>query len=160
TQCGFVKLIPISHLDDFTVHHLPNKYVNKFGISGTELHDQINVLMQIGTNEFETNSLIQAESKLWRGLYSKDFYEPVNKNVISAIPEYVQNVLSVGCSSGATESLLRKRGLRVVAIPLDQIISSGAARKGVEMTPADLRAARSRLQDKQFDCLLFLNVLH
>ena len=34
TQCGFQKLIPISHFDDFTVEHLSNKYVGKVGING------------------------------------------------------------------------------------------------------------------------------
>ena len=34
TQCGFAKLIPISHLKDFTVHHLSNKYIGRLGVDG------------------------------------------------------------------------------------------------------------------------------
>ena len=41
TQCGFTKLIPISHLDDFTVHHLSNKYVGKMGVDETQLRAQV-----------------------------------------------------------------------------------------------------------------------
>ena len=31
TQCGLKKLICISHLDDFCIHHLPNVYIGKIG---------------------------------------------------------------------------------------------------------------------------------
>src|SRR6185437_15847590 len=31
TQCGFRKLLCISHIKDFLVHHLPNKYAGRLG---------------------------------------------------------------------------------------------------------------------------------
>ncbi len=37
TQCGLTKLIPVSHIDDFTVHHMSNKYVGRIGVDGPEL---------------------------------------------------------------------------------------------------------------------------
>ena len=47
TQCGFTKVIPISHFDDFTVHHLPNKYVGKYGVDGPDLRAQLDTMLRI-----------------------------------------------------------------------------------------------------------------
>ena len=32
TQCGFRKLVCISHIEDFFIAHLPNKYVGELGV--------------------------------------------------------------------------------------------------------------------------------
>jgi SAM-dependent methyltransferase len=160
TQCGYTKLIPISNLDNFTVQHLSNKYAGKVGVDGPEMRTQIDTLLRIAVNEFRPMPLLQTETKLWRGVYSKDYYEPLSKEVISMIPPGARSVLSIGCGSGATECWLAKRGLRVVAVPLDPVICSGAAAKGIEMVFGDFRAANAKLNNERFDCVLYLNVLH
>ena len=71
-----------------------------------------------------------------------------------------RSVLSIGCGSGTTEFRLAESGLRVVAVPLDPIICSSAAARGVKMVYGQFRAARETLRDERFDCLLYLNVLH
>jgi SAM-dependent methyltransferase len=105
-------------------------------------------------------SLLCTETKLWRGLYSKDYYERPSQEVISMIPPGARSVLSIGCGSGATERHLAERGLRVVAVPLDPVICSTAATRGVEMVFGDFATAREKLQEERFDCALYLNVLH
>ena len=106
TQCGMKKLICISHLDDFCVHHLPNAYVDKMGLYAEWADLEIERLKTIqGTNAirgplFETNTLLDDEDSVWY----KKYYEPVRKDIISLIPKDVQRVLSVGCSCGSTES--------------------------------------------------------
>ena len=160
-QCGFTKFIPISHLDDFTVHHLTNKYVGRMGVDGSKLRAQVDTLLRLSASACKPVPLINTETKLRRGTYSKDYYEPFNEKVISIIPPETRSVLSIGCGSGATESRLAESGLRVVAVPLDPVIcSSTAAHGGVEMVFGDFRTAREKLKGEQFDCLLFLNVLH
>jgi 2-polyprenyl-3-methyl-5-hydroxy-6-metoxy-1,4-benzoquinol methylase len=160
TQCGFQKLIPISHFDDFVVEHLSHKYIGTFGINGPEMCRQIRSLMQIDSSLSAPASLFKTETQLRQFKYSKSYYEPSTAGVIALIPEGARSVLSIGCGSGATEIQLVEKGLRVVAVPLDSIICGNAAQKGVEMVKGDLRTARAALDSERFDCILFSNVLH
>lgn len=161
TQCGLTKLIPVSHIDDFIVHHLSNKYVGKLGVDGPELHKQIEALLQIGRSERCSVPLLTAETKLWRGMYSKDYYEPVKPEVVSQIVgRGVRSVLSIGCGQGATEIALAESGLSITAIPLDNVICRRAAETGIEIIDGDFQAARNRLEGRLFDCMLLLNLLH
>lgn len=161
TQCGFRKLICISHLTGFLVHHLPNAYVRiNFGIGEAELRRQLDALLQIGQNGCGTPSFFDVQMKTSNAWYSKAYYEPVRKEVISAIPCGVRTVLSIGCGWGAVESCLAEQGLRVVAVPLDSVIASVATAKGVEVVNGDPGTVREKLAGKKFDCLLLLNILH
>jgi len=161
TQCGFQKLICISHLDEFLVHHLPNRYIgSRFGVGERELRRQVATLLQIGRSGQQATSLFQTETKLAGGRYSKDYYEPVRLDLISAIPSAARSVLSIGCGWGSTESQLAKMGLRVAAVPLDPVIPGGAEAGGIEIINGDLSSARRDLADRKFDCLLLSNVLH
>jgi 2-polyprenyl-3-methyl-5-hydroxy-6-metoxy-1,4-benzoquinol methylase len=160
TQCGFLKLIPISHLSEFTVHHLSDKYVGKLGISEVQFQSQISELLQIGGTARSQKQLLDTETKLKGGLFSKSYYEPVNKEVLSAIPKEAQSVLSIGCGSGEMECLLSEGGRRVVAVPLDRVICQGAANRGVELILGDFYEAQTKLLGQRFDCLLFVNLLH
>jgi SAM-dependent methyltransferase len=154
------KLVPISDLDDFTVHHLPNKYLGRYGVDGPELSAQIDAMLRLAGDARTPAPLLNAETKLWRGMYSKDYYEPRSEEVLSVIPPEAHSVLSVGCGAGATECCLAERGLRVVAVPLDPVVCSSAAARGVDIVAGDFRAAKEKLKGQRFDCLLFLNVLH
>ncbi|MCA6107158.1 class I SAM-dependent methyltransferase [Bradyrhizobium cenepequi] len=160
TQCGLKKFVPVSHIDDFTVHHLSNKYVGRVGITAAELRDQTEALVGIAQWWKTPRPAFNTETKLPRGLYSKDYYEPVSEDVISAIPRTARNVLSIGCGSGATEKALLDRGLRVVAVPLDPVVSRGAAARGVEMIYGDIDEIAALTKGEKFDCVLCLNVLH
>ena len=160
TQCGFTKLVPISHLDDFTVQHLPNKYVGRLGVDGPELRAQVDTMLRLTKSKCKPMSLLNTETKIWRGMYSKDYYEPISKEVVSVIPPKARSVLSVGCGSGATECRLAEGGLRVVAVPLDPVICTSASARGVEMVFGDIRVAMEKLKGERFDCLLLLNLLH
>ena len=160
TQCGFTKLIPISNLDDFTVHHLSNKYVGRVGVDAPELRRQVDTMLRLTDNACIPVPLLDTETKLWRSMYSKNYYEPPSEEVISLVPPGARNVLSIGCGSGATECRLAEKGLRVVAVPLDPVICSSATARGIEMVFGNFRAAREKLQYEQFDCVLYSNVLH
>jgi 2-polyprenyl-3-methyl-5-hydroxy-6-metoxy-1,4-benzoquinol methylase len=160
TQCGLKKLIPFSHLDEFTVHHLSNKYVGKVGIPVPEFRGQIEELFRIAEGQAAPAPLFNTETNLPRAMYSKDYYEPVNNDVISAVPKTARNVLSIGSGWGATERKLVERGLRVVAMPLDPVISSSAATSGIELVYGNFDSAAALIRDERFDCVLCLNVLH
>ncbi|MCA6119991.1 class I SAM-dependent methyltransferase [Bradyrhizobium sp. WSM 1738] len=160
TQCGLTKLIPVSHLDAFTVHHMSNRYVGTMGVTAEEFGKQTDALMRVALNDSSTESLLPARSWHWRFAYAKDYYEPVTREVTSLIPKRARNVLSIGCGSGAIERWLVKQGLRVVAVPLDPIIASGAAVDGVEIVPASAVSQIESKYKEHFDCVLCLNVLH
>jgi 2-polyprenyl-3-methyl-5-hydroxy-6-metoxy-1,4-benzoquinol methylase len=161
TQCGFKKLVCISHLDDFLIHHLPNKYVGtSFGVDDHELRRQVNVLLGIGKNGRRQGTLLETETKLNYGIYSKSYYEPVRPEILSAIPVGTRTVLSIGCGWGAIEACLAEKGVRVTAVPLDFVIPGGAQAKGVELIAGDLDEARDALTGREFECLLLSNVLH
>jgi Cyclopropane fatty acid synthase and related methyltransferases len=160
TRCGFTKLIPISHLDDFLVHHLSNKYAGKFGISDAEMRLQIDELLQIEKSRIATAPLVRAETNLWHATYSKDYYEPACEEILSRIPSHIRSVLSIGSGWGATERRLVERGIRVVAMPLDTVISRTAAAAGVEIVHGDFDELAPMLKEERFDCALLLNVLH
>jgi 2-polyprenyl-3-methyl-5-hydroxy-6-metoxy-1,4-benzoquinol methylase len=161
TQCGLTKLVCVSHFEDFLVHHLPDKYVGiGLGLNGLEFQTQIDALLRIGQNGCRPVSLFQTETKLRYEYYSKNYYEPVTPAVLSAIPNNVRRVLSIGCGWGAIEAHLAQKGLRVAAVPLDDVIPSAAARAGVKLICSDFDGARKALEDERFQCILFSNVLH
>ncbi|HEY8333384.1 MAG TPA: methyltransferase domain-containing protein [Tardiphaga sp.] len=159
-QCGLTKLIPISHFDDFTVHHLSNKYAGKFGVLEAQMRAQVRTMLKLAEDPAAPVPLLAPETKLWRRMFSKEYYERINQDVLLAIPPGVRSVLSVGCGSGALECALAEQELHVVAVPLDPVICGGAASKGIEMVHGDFRAAAEKLRDRTFDCVLFLNMLH
>jgi 2-polyprenyl-3-methyl-5-hydroxy-6-metoxy-1,4-benzoquinol methylase len=161
TQCGFQKVIGISPLDDFLVHHLPNTYVGTaFGVDDSELRSQIQFLVRIVQNGHCPIPLSSVESKLRYTRFSKNCYEKVQREIIDVIPRGTRTLLSVGCGWGATEASLVEQGLRVVAVPADPVITSNARSKGVEIVEGSLATARKKLEGEQFDCLLLLDVLH
>lgn len=161
TQCGLQRLICISHIDEFLIQHLPNKYVgSRFGVNDFEFRRQIEVLLKLQDGSCRTGSLFGTESRLKGQAYSKDFYEPVRPDIVAAIPKSVRNVLSIGCGWGATEGELVEMGMRVVAVPLDCVISGATAARRVEIVNGDLSMARNELSNERFDCLLLENVLH
>lgn len=159
TQCGFKKLIPISHIGAFCVHHLPNKYVRQLGVNWDELDAQICELLRIGSQDERPVPLLSTETNLWHRMYSKDRYEPIRDEVLALISQGGARILSIGSGLGATERRLVEAGCRVAAVPLDPVISSRSAQSGVVIVPGDLAAARAQLSPMRFDCILYLNIL-
>ena len=159
TQCGMRKLICVSHVDDFLVHHLPNRYVGtSYGVDEPALRIQLDVLLQIARGTQRPSSLLP--DSLGQGHYPKDFYEPADGQIVSLVPAQAQRVLSLGCGWGAMEALLAEKGLHVVAVPLDPVIGACAGARGVETTPADFGQALAYLAGKEFDVVVVSNLLH
>jgi hypothetical protein len=66
TQCGFRKLLCVSEIDKFLVHHLSNKYVGTCtGIGEREFRTQIEGLLAINAwNEVASHPSVLAEARL------------------------------------------------------------------------------------------------
>jgi len=160
TRCGLKKLICISHFDDFLVHHIPNKYVDEYGLAEPGMHGQIEVLLGFGQNRVASAPPFLLETRLMGSRYSKDYYEPARDDIAALIPAESRVVLSLGCGRGSMETRLASKGLRVVAVPIDPVISAGAEGQGVEIIEGDLKTARKKIEGQHFDCLLLSNMLH
>jgi 2-polyprenyl-3-methyl-5-hydroxy-6-metoxy-1,4-benzoquinol methylase len=160
TQCGFRKLICISHLNEFLVPHLSNKYAGKECLSAEEFYMQIRALPGISNNCKPQTTLFPVETKLYHTHWSKNFYEPRQDKLIDLVPQGIGSVLSVGCGWGETEKSLIEKGIRVKAVPIDSVIAVNAEARGVEIVYGNAKQAREKLAAERFDCILFSNVLH
>lgn len=160
TQCGIRKLICISHLDDFIVPHLSNKYAGKDCLAAEEFQMQIRALPAISRNGKPKATLFPVETRVYHTHWSKSFYEPRQEKLIDLIPDGTRTVLSVGCGWGETEKALIERGMKVKAVPIDSVVAVNAESRGVEMVYADAAQARRALGDERFDAILFSNVMH
>jgi len=160
TQCGFVKLLCVSHPQEFIVRHLPNKYIGRMGIEVSEFHRQLERLREIGSDGFAGTELLTAESKLPGMPWSKNYFEPCRRELLATIPAEVQTALSLGCGWGETERVLSERGVQVVGLALDPVIAVSAKLRGVETVCGGFSEARAALRDRRFDCVLALNILH
>ncbi|MGZ6224243.1 MAG: class I SAM-dependent methyltransferase [Syntrophales bacterium] len=159
TQCGLTKVICVSHLEDFCLHHLPNQYIGKVGVSNADLRLQLDALTSIASNGKPSDELFKGETALKQGRWSKSYYEEGVEDLIGMMPSKTKNVLSIGCGRGATESILVEQGIRVTAVPLDSVIGACALARGVEITPPDSEKALDALRGRSFDCILFMDVL-
>jgi 2-polyprenyl-3-methyl-5-hydroxy-6-metoxy-1,4-benzoquinol methylase len=161
TQCGFTKLICISHLKDFLVHHLPNKYVGRMGLDAAQFECQIRALLRIAAEGNTPSPLLDTHPEFKAPRFGKNYYEPIRTDLVNLIPVSARSVLSIGCGWGVTEEKLAQSGKRrVVAIPLDPVISACAQARGVELVQGDLKMALAKLSSERFDCILISNVLH
>ena len=158
TQCGFRKMICISQLRASSVHHLPNNYVGRYGIDESDVHAQVNALLQIERTGGSYAPLVQMQTGLIGIRYLRDHYAPARSDILSLLDKGVESVLSFGC--GETEIALTRNGIRVVAVPVDPVVSAPSSKKGVELVIGDLESVTSQLRGQTFDCLLFIDVLH
>jgi 2-polyprenyl-3-methyl-5-hydroxy-6-metoxy-1,4-benzoquinol methylase len=160
TQCGFKRVVCVSHLDDFIVSHLPNKYVGILGVRTADFHRQRDALLEIARGQRNPMQLLAAETTLPDFKWSKFYYEPVRPEILKLVPPEARSVLSVGCGWGALEASLVEKGARVVAIPLDSVIASCAESRGVETLSPDFESAWRQLEGEPFDCVVISNILH
>ena len=159
TQCGFSKVICISRLQDFEIHHMPDVYIGKLGLSDSEFQRQIEALLKHAADAGHEGTLFPTATRLKQERWSKSYYEKNRGDITALIPRHAVEVLSVGCGWGATEEALVHKGHKVVAIPLDAIIGASAQAKGVEVTCPDFERAYDELSGRSFDCMVFSDVL-
>lgn len=160
TRCGLRKLICVSDLDNFLLPHLSNKYVTKFSLPGADFRRQVKALLQIQEGRRSAAQLFETETLLPGIRWSKSYYEPARPDELNLIPADSRRVLFVGSGCGLAEEALRKRGIRVVALPLDSVISSCAEARGIEVIHGCFGEAQDKLRENQFDCVFLSNILH
>jgi SAM-dependent methyltransferase len=160
TCCGLRKVVCISELDDFLVHHMSNRYAGQVGLELTQCRIQIEAQFSILEGREPASTAFETESRMLTREWSKCYDEPPSDAVLDLIRPDDRRILSVGCGAGATEIRLRDRGAAVTAIPLDSIIGVCVARHGIEVVAGRLEECLARLQGRRFDCVLITNLLH
>ena len=158
-NCGFRKVICISTLDDFLIHHMSNRYVGQLGPSLAAFKEQVAALLNLRNNGHRAGALCASESRVLHGNWSKHFYEHPNDDLLKLIPPDAKTVLSIGCGWGATEARLQERGAKVTALPLDSIIGAAAALRGIEFISGTLDVqGLAALAGRKFDCVLVTRI--
>jgi 2-polyprenyl-3-methyl-5-hydroxy-6-metoxy-1,4-benzoquinol methylase len=160
SNCGFRKMVCISELESFCIHHLPNRYIGEYGLPLDAVKQQMQTLQKIVQHAHPVSTLCEVESKLQRRKWSKGFYDLPGEELLGAIPVNAKTILSIGCGWGATEAKLRDRGAVVTALPLDSVIGADAARLGVHVIYDTLEGGFGQLETKAFDCVIITNLLH
>jgi 2-polyprenyl-3-methyl-5-hydroxy-6-metoxy-1,4-benzoquinol methylase len=158
-NCGLRKLIPVSHIDDFLIQHLPNVYLGKMGIDMEEFAREVAALEATTAAGASPAQLFPTATALECPFYDKFYYDLRRDDALALVGTEVNSVLSVACGWGATEEALVEQGKHVVGIPLDSGIGAVAEAKGVTVTAPDMEAALQTLDGQVFDVLLVLDVL-
>lgn len=160
TRCGFTKVVNVSRLSDFSLHHLPNKYIGRIGLPKAEMDLQLRKLCQIPAHPCLAASLIDGTARVSHsGRYDRSYYTPEVPSVPRAMPEGPCRVLSVGCDMGRIEASLIAAGHEVDAIPLDHVIAEAARYRGVNVLEADLNRPTAAVGAGRYDVLLMNFVL-
>lgn len=167
TQCGLTRVVCLSHLEGFEVHHLSNAYVRGAGLVDNDgaVVDQhghallLRALLDVLEERRPREALFQTRKSLPTAAWDKSYHEACRPELIELLPAHAREVLSVGCGSGATEARLVERGVRVTAIPLDSVIAAVAAAHGIEMLEPDFGRALACLAGRRFDAVLLSEVL-
>lgn len=159
TSCGFRKVICISALNDFLVHHMPNRHSGPPGLPLESFKEQIQILMDIVSGAHAASTLCAIEPKVLQRNWYKSYYETPREELLRCVPCSAKTVLSVGCGWGATEAELNLRGSKVTALPLDSVIGAVVARRGIEVIYGRMKEGIRSLKDREFDCVLITSLL-
>jgi 2-polyprenyl-3-methyl-5-hydroxy-6-metoxy-1,4-benzoquinol methylase len=158
TSCGFQKVIPISHLVNFSLHHLPNVYENKMGIPELEMSVQIDALLKISNNLESKESMMFTNNSLLPPMFRKTYYEFVDMDILD-LTNSAHNILTIGCSYAITEKELVRRGKNVYGIPIDNVMGSIAKLNGVKTYSPNVNLSLKLIGNKKFDCIIINDFL-
>ena len=160
TSCGFRKVISISTLEDFLIHHLSNRYAGQLGTPLVAVQNQIQTLMNIAEGLHPASALVHFESKLLYRRWTKSYNEKVCHELLALVPRDAKRILSVGCGSGDTEVALKNRGAEVTALPLDSVIGAAAEKRGIDVVYGTFDECLDNLGSRTFDCVIISDLLH
>lgn len=158
TQCGLEKILCLSRIEAFLVHHLPNRYVGQMGISYEQMHAQVDKIIELGEH-VEPVGLIPETTGLNTWRYEKHYYGPADDLTLGLVPSSTRSVLSVGCGQGETEGRLIESGRAVDAIPLDPYIGVLPELQRVKCFPACWESLFAMPGETKYDLILLADLL-
>jgi 2-polyprenyl-3-methyl-5-hydroxy-6-metoxy-1,4-benzoquinol methylase len=160
TRCGLRRRICVSRIDDVLLHHLPNVYLGKLGVSETEFRAQLRGLMGIACGELTPGSLLRPDSNLPTIAWNIPQYPKGSPELRSLVEGRGHRVLSIGCASGRLEQELFGSGSDVSVIPLDSVCAEVAMTRSFRAGSPDLQLGLASLAaEEPFDVILLHHVL-
>jgi 2-polyprenyl-3-methyl-5-hydroxy-6-metoxy-1,4-benzoquinol methylase len=159
TQCGLKKVICISHVNDVLIHHASNRYIGEMGIGEKDFEEQISFMLCEDYGREDRRELFRTAKEIDNILWDKPYYEKADDMLINRVPRNARNILSIGCGFPSTEAALVRPGRSVTAIPLDPIVGTLIASRGIEVTRSDFDGAFADLAGSSYDCILLSDVL-
>lgn len=159
TQCGFRRVVCVSHIEKFELHHLPNAYVDRLGIDEEEFRIQLSALDRIVEGTLDDRQLFPTLKNIDTVAWDKSYYEPCREELLKHVPASAQTVLSVGCGAGETEAQLVAKGREVTGLPLDSVIGHLAQHRGIRVLPPNFGQASDLLGSERFDVVLLADIL-
>jgi SAM-dependent methyltransferase len=158
TRCGLHRRICVSRIDDVLLHHLPNAYLGKLGITEPEFRAQIDALVGIARGELSGRSLLADAWAVRPSAWEVPQY-PAPSAELAALAPVGADVLSVGCTSGRLERETFGPEASIVGIPFDDVTAAVARLRGIRTTQPVLVEAFTELGDTRFDVILLHHVL-
>ncbi|MEM7237092.1 MAG: methyltransferase domain-containing protein [Pseudomonadota bacterium] len=156
TQCGLTKVVCISRIDDFSLHHLPNKYIGKIGVLKPEIDRHLAKLIEISSGQGARDSLVDGRVRVsFSSRYDRVYFSEPFPSIMTVMPGRPCRILSIGCDCGRTESILAEHGHTIDAIPLDPVIAESARMRGVNVLDVDLTDPAKSVSTDSYDLLLF-----
>jgi SAM-dependent methyltransferase len=159
-QCGLERRLCVSRIEDFLVHHLPNRFVDRFGASPTEWDAQIDALLKVAVGELPRTELLHPRSKLATHAWDVQQYPDPHEALLEIVPDGIQRPLSVGATSGAAERAAFPDAEEILAIPIDAVIGAVAATRGVRVLQPDLDELEQSIPPNSRDAILLHHNLH
>jgi 2-polyprenyl-3-methyl-5-hydroxy-6-metoxy-1,4-benzoquinol methylase len=160
TRCGLRRRICVSRIDDVLLHHLPNVYLGKLGITETEFRAQLRGLTGIARGELGAGSLVSPDSNLPTIAWDIPQYSKGSSELRSLVESRGQRVLSIGCASGRLEQELFGPGAEVSVIPLDNVCAAVARTRSFRTSSPDLKEGLAfSATEAPYDVILFHHVL-
>jgi len=159
TQCGLTRLLPIDRLLDVLLHHMPNKYLGKMGVTLDELDTQVEALHAVRRGELPSDTLIRVEPDLPKAVHAKHVHRPPLTEVTETLAG-AKRVLSIGAGAGELEAPLLADGADVTVVPVDAVLGRCCERRGMEVVHGPLDRLTDALGEGAFDAVLMESVLH
>ena len=155
--CGMEQIVCVDQLEDFTLRHLPNKYLGNMGCSSEELNWQIEALNSIHEGKLSADELFEPETKLPRGLGAKNFDAKPDKLLEKLIGGGKQRVLIWGGGNGVLESSIKSCGHDVTVVPFNAVMGACCTHRG--LNTVNMCDVGEDLNGK-FDCVVTVDCLH
>ncbi|SEK68905.1 Methyltransferase domain-containing protein [Roseivivax marinus] len=155
TGCGLQRLICVSRIEEFSLHHMPDKYVGRIGVPKAEIDLQLAAICRHARAGVPLAELLRPERRVpSTARYDRCYYSAPLPSAVAAMPATPARILSVGCDQGQTEGNLVERGHAVDAIPLDPVIAASSELRGVTTLPIDADDPLGRIEPGAYGSVL------
>jgi SAM-dependent methyltransferase len=159
-NCGLRRVIPLSDIDSFLVHHLPNTYVGRTGATWDAVRGQIDALTRIEAGSLRPVTLCPTEPSIYPSKWGKRYDEQPTSDILELIGSGRRSVLSIGCGSGDLERQVLRRGASVTVLPLDCVAGSAFPDHQFRVVLGTLDECLCTIADARYDCVVLTNLIH